>query len=1132
LDPLAGPDARMERAEPCRVAACTASYGLVQETGAQSLRCGSSKRSSGSSRRAWRILGCSVALVAAVGTAGWLGVIPAELCKWSSFAWLRPHDHSGVQVLTMQRDRVGRVPCAVDVKVAASVEPGVSQLWHRGNHSATTATTTSQPPVAASAERWVAPEPPAAPRFTPLDGGADRACRGPVSAFIPHLGVASLEECQVRCIASSICLAIEFGAAAQRCEVWTSGPLSSAYVPGFTCHRYHGPSGPQDPSRLCTAGSGGSAARRGGCSHEATVDDRVRVQALSPTLLRVEPQGPEGFEDRTTFMVVERDWPGIPIKAMLKVPGGTLLKTAFYSILVREGTTRPKHTCATPAESTDAVGGVRSVKFNNAVGAYAISREACCNLCEQDVTCTAWVYQPVNTPGSKNCWPLLSFASTMRREGSQFGFSSRAIYERPKFKVLAIDGSQLYDSEADQNPTPHLLHWPSPGTALSYALVDRARFFVPPWGPTPMPLDIVADPQLQATNGYDFRNAVDGDTYVFLLGMSSPEMLLEEWEASRKEFLRLTGPCPLLPDFAYGTWYSRWFHYTETIAKANLDQWDEDNLPIDVWGMDMNWRETNSNKDRFYNYPCHQCFANFTDWFLFLRRQGIRTYLNDHAFPVAMRDAGGLQTSPEEVQFRWDGLTSWMEKGAAFWWYDSNWRFALPVPMVNSSYHHSRWHGLSNIAWGSHVYYKITALYDKEVRDKSGNDWYGGRPITLTKAASPDWRSGYDSRGHAESPAHHRYPIWWTGDWQDLMGSVETMVDAGVHDLKPFVHSDCGGDHRYSGADLVRWVAHCAFGTILRIHGNDHRPWSYDSSIEDTLRAYIAVRYRLLPSLIAAGHLATRTGFPLVARGDLYWPDLAPQSATNSQYIFLDDLLVAPTPTHCLERSGKPCAEDGRGADPISRQVWIPPGHWQDAWDGTVVKGPRTIFVTRTFQYLPLWHRRDGSMLIICDQPTRGVTRVETQDWSLLTLEIFLPSTQPLLMLRRAVYERGSSVRTDLVLRSNSSGYARLEIGEGPVSRAWVARFHLLPGQYVDSALVDGQPALTHRSLHAHRSQQVAPSHRNANASFFPLSGRGTRPAPRAGPVAELHLHAMMSARAVDVRIRGTGFYNGAATAA
>ena len=40
------------------------------------------------------------------------------------------------------------------------------------------------------------------------------------------------------------------------------------------------------------------------------------------------------------------------------------------------------------------------------------------------------------------------------------------------------------------------------------------------------------------------------------------------------------------------------------------------------------------------------------------------------------------------------------------------------------------------------------------------------------------------------------------------------MVDAGVHDFKPYVHSDCGGDYRpKQGGDLLRWTAHCVFGT-------------------------------------------------------------------------------------------------------------------------------------------------------------------------------------------------------------------------------------------------------------------------------------------------------------------------------
>ena len=39
--------------------------------------------------------------------------------------------------------------------------------------------------------------------------------------------------------------------------------------------------------------------------------------------------------------------------------------------------------------------------------------------------------------------------------------------------------------------------------------------------------------------------------------------------------------------------------------------------------------------------------------------------LADHPFPVAGRGEGGLQTSPQEVAFRWAGLTSWLASANA-----------------------------------------------------------------------------------------------------------------------------------------------------------------------------------------------------------------------------------------------------------------------------------------------------------------------------------------------------------------------------------------------------------------------------------------------------------------------------------
>ena len=63
-------------------------------------------------------------------------------------------------------------------------------------------------------------------------------------------------------------------------------------------------------------------------------------------------------------------------------------------------------------------------------------------------------------------------------------------------------------------------------------------------------------------------------------------------------------------------------------------------------------RNTSGGQDRYYDHPDTALFPNFGEWFDLLRAKGLRTYFNDHPFPVASRNAGGLQTSKEEAGLR------------------------------------------------------------------------------------------------------------------------------------------------------------------------------------------------------------------------------------------------------------------------------------------------------------------------------------------------------------------------------------------------------------------------------------------------------------------------------------------------
>ena len=71
-----------------------------------------------------------------------------------------------------------------------------------------------------------------------------------------------------------------------------------------------------------------------------SVVGNIRVQALSPTLIRIEPKGPLGFENRTTFNVVNRAafQDDVKISVMNTTQEGTWLATMYHNIHIgRDG---------------------------------------------------------------------------------------------------------------------------------------------------------------------------------------------------------------------------------------------------------------------------------------------------------------------------------------------------------------------------------------------------------------------------------------------------------------------------------------------------------------------------------------------------------------------------------------------------------------------------------------------------------------------------------------------------------------------------------------------------------------------------------------------------------------------------
>ena len=152
-----------------------------------------------------------------------------------------------------------------------------------------------------------------------------------------------------------------------------------------------------------------------------------------------------------------------------------------------------------------------------------------------------------------------------------------------------------------------------------------------------------------------------------------------------------------------------------------------------------------------------------------------------------------------------------------------------------------------------------------------------------------------------------------------------------------------------------------------------------------------------------------------------------------------------------------------------TRPVWVPPGTWLDLWTGQPHEGPGTLQVTVPAGRIPLFVRA-GSLFPLAPP----MQHTEERPWAPLTLDVY-PS--PRRVARRELYEddhwsnayqRGACARTLLTARMDPHRrHITVRIGRcqgrypgAPATRAWVVRLHRPPECRTFTRVeVDGEPA-------------------------------------------------------------------------
>lgn len=60
-----------------------------------------------------------------------------------------------------------------------------------------------------------------------------------------------------------------------------------------------------------------------------------------------------------------------------------------------------------------------------------------------------------------------------------------------------------------------------------------------------------------------------------------------------KDFYYLCGKTPMLPRYALGNWWSRYYEYTEESYLELMHRFDEEGIPFTVAVIDMDWHLVN-----------------------------------------------------------------------------------------------------------------------------------------------------------------------------------------------------------------------------------------------------------------------------------------------------------------------------------------------------------------------------------------------------------------------------------------------------------------------------------------------------------------------------------------------------------
>lgn len=478
--------------------------------------------------------------------------------------------------------------------------------------------------------------------------------------------------------------------------------------------------------------------------------------------------------------------------------------------------------------------------------------------------------------------------------------------------------------------------------------------------------------------------------FYVVFGKNPDEMLLN--------YTALTGRQPLPPRWAMGNFVSRFGYRNETQTKEVVSKMQAAKYPVDGLIFDLFWfgdhvKGTMGN----FDWVSTSSWPNPKLMLTQFRQQNIKPILiaepfflkgttnyaeatpflatNAAAHPYTYNDfffgeGGVIDIFRKPARdFMWKLYKKQVANGVSGWWSD----LGEPEKHPNEIIHNLKDQGIARPVHADEVHniygHQWSAMLYEKYRDEYGDQ----RLFHLNRA------------GFAGSQRYSVFP--WTGDvarsWSGLKAQWPVLMGMSLSGL-PYIHSDAGGFAVSDAADAelyTRWLQFAAFTPVFRPHGTapeaadptlksiPSEPVFWDEKTQAIVKKYIHLRYELLPYNYSLSFDQAVMGKPLMR--PLYYYGFSDAEAFNAtdQYMWGDELLVAPVMTQAA----------------TSRKVYLPEGQWYRFSDNKLLEGKQWLDQPADLSYLPLYAKA-GSFVPLwqTDSVIRSTEQYDSKNISLV----------------------------------------------------------------------------------------------------------------------------------------------------